>query len=132
MPRYVEFTAADGSSLLVEVPGSATPSPGSTVRAGAVDRVADAATGAVVRAQGRFEEMINTAVRQNARAFVDSVMGLPQPPDEVEVSFGLVVTGELGNAAVCKAGGEANYTVKLVWNRLREGEAPDRRRGSGV
>jgi hypothetical protein len=33
----------------------------------------------------------------------------------LEISFSLKATGELGNVAVGKAGGEANYNVKLVW-----------------
>ncbi|HEX6750415.1 MAG TPA: CU044_2847 family protein [Longimicrobium sp.] len=118
MPRYVEFTTGDGSSLLVEVSTPIAPQPGATVRAGLADRIVETAAGAVTRAQHQLEEVVNRAVRQNAQAFVASVAGLPQPPDEVEVSFGLTITGEAGNAAVCKAGGEANYTVKLVWKQL--------------
>jgi hypothetical protein len=71
------------------------------------------------RGGGALEDMLNRAVRANAAAFVQSVREMPEPPDEVELAFGLAVTGEVGNAAVCKAGGQANYNVKLVWKGLR-------------
>ena len=37
--------------------------------------------------------------------------------DEVELKFGLVTTGELGNFAVGKVGIEANYEVTLKWQK---------------
>jgi len=33
----------------------------------------------------------------------------------VELSFGLKATGELGNIAIAKASGEANFTIRLLW-----------------
>jgi hypothetical protein len=61
-------------------------------------------------------------VRENAQALIDKVKQLSDPPDEVEVAFGLKATGELGNLAVAKVGAEANYTVKLTWKREEEGD----------
>ena len=40
--------------------------------------------------------------------------------DEVEVSFSLSTTGELGTFAVGKIGIEANYEVTLKWENKRE------------
>jgi hypothetical protein len=54
-------------------------------------------------------------VRYNAQALIQAVQSLPTPPTEVEITFGIKATGEVGNVAVAKAGGESNYTIKLVW-----------------
>jgi len=45
------------------------------------------------------------------------VRDIPDPSDEVKVTFGLQATGEVGNFAVAKVGTEASYTVKLTWKR---------------
>jgi hypothetical protein len=37
--------------------------------------------------------------------------------DEVELSFGIMVTGEVGDFAVAKIGMEANYEVTLKWKK---------------
>jgi hypothetical protein len=37
--------------------------------------------------------------------------------DDVEVTFGIKAVGEVGMFAVCKAGAEVNYEVKLKWSK---------------
>jgi hypothetical protein len=69
--------------------------------------------------QVRFEDAMN-AVRQNAQVIIGKVRGLADPPDELEVTFGLKAAGELGNFAVAKASAEANYTVKMTWKRAED------------
>lgn len=44
-----------------------------------------------------------------------TVSGLVQPPDEVKVTFGLKIAGEVNALAVAKAGGDATSTVKMRW-----------------
>jgi hypothetical protein len=39
---------------------------------------------------------------------------LPDPPDQMEVTFGLKATGELGNFAVANVGHRVNREVKPV------------------
>jgi hypothetical protein len=56
-------------------------------------------------------------IRHNASAFIKKTRDLPDPPDEVEVTFGLQVAREAGNFAVAKVGTEASYTVTLTWKR---------------
>lgn len=51
-----------------------------------------------------------------ARRAIDSVKKLSDPPDKVELSFGLKLDIEAG-ALVAKAGTEAAINVKLVWER---------------
>jgi hypothetical protein len=43
--------------------------------------------------------------------------GLADRPDEVEITFGLKASGELGSLVVAKAGVEASYSVKLTWKK---------------
>jgi len=36
---------------------------------------------------------------------------------DVEVTFGIKAVGKVGMFAVCKAGAEVNYEVKLKWSK---------------
>ena len=60
---------------------------------------------------------ISSIIRQNAQIIIGKVRDLADPPDEMEVTFGLKAAGELGNFAVAKASAEANYAVKMTWKR---------------
>ena len=115
MSRYIKYQTADSSTVLVEVEGEAE---GALPEAGVVKagRAGDAVRDVVQDAKTTFEGAMD-AVRQNAQAVIDKVRGLSDPPDEVEVSFGLKATGEVGNFAVAKVGAEANYSVTLTWKR---------------
>jgi hypothetical protein len=54
------------------------------------------------------------------RAFLAAVDALDKPPAEMEITFGLKATGEVGNLAVGKVAGESNYQVKMIWRRPAE------------
>ena len=54
-------------------------------------------------------------MRGAASIIVKKLRSLSDPPDEMEVSFGLKASGELGNIVVGKGGLEANYTVTMKW-----------------
>jgi hypothetical protein len=115
MSRYIKYQTADGDVVLVEVEGeaeAATPQ-GGVVKAG---RVGEAVQDAVEEVQTKFEDAMHV-VQQGAQTIINKVKGLSDPPNEVEVTFGLKATGELGNFAVAKASAEANYTVKMTWKR---------------
>ncbi|MCK4450636.1 MAG: hypothetical protein KAX26_08595 [Anaerolineae bacterium] len=134
MPRYIKYQTADGGTVLVEVEGEAEAAipKGGVVRAG---RVEEAVQDAIAEVETRFEDAMD-AIRQNAQTIIDKVRkGLTDPPDEVEVTFGLKAAGELGNFAVAKASAEANYTVKMTWKqeaeqKPRPGRGTSRRPGS--
>ena len=111
MARYAEFVAPDGGVVLVEVEAGEAPPPAPVAKG----LLADRAQGLVAGAQAAFEEALQRAVRVNANAVIGAVRALPHPPHEAEVAFGLKVAGEAGSFAVCKAGGEATYAVKLTW-----------------
>ena len=122
MARYIQFMTSDGSPILVEVDEAEVAPQRGVVKAGLKERVQDTAGAAVAMAQAAFEEALERVVRHNAQAFIQSVRSIPAPPSEVEITFGLKVTGEVGNVAICKAGGEANYTVKLSWKQKAKEE----------
>lgn len=109
MAQYIQFQTEDGSPILVEVEETYEME---VVKAGLRGKAGEA----VAQATATFEEGLEV-VRRNAAAFIKKLRGLPDPPDEVEVTFGLKATGELGNFAVARAGAEASYTVKLKWKR---------------
>jgi hypothetical protein len=114
MARYIKYQTDEGT-LLVEVEeGEAGLAKGG--------RLGEAVEETVEEIQVRFEDAMN-AVRQNAQVIVGKVRGLVDPPDELEVTFGLKAAGELGNFAVAKASAEANYTVKMMWKREEDKEA---------
>ena len=126
MTRYIKYQTAAGGTVLVEVEGEAALPKGGVVKAG---RVGEAVQDAISEVETKFEDAMD-AVRQNAQTIIDKVRkGLTDPPDEVEVTFGLKATGELGNFAVAKATAEANYTVKMTWKREAE-QKPQPRRGT--
>jgi len=116
MTEYIQFTTEDGATILVEAARGETVQPG-VVKAG----LKEEAEKAIVQAQTTFEQGL-TIVRQNAAAFIKKLRDLSDPPSEVEITFGLKATGEVGNFAIAKAGTEANYTVKLTWKREDENE----------
>jgi hypothetical protein len=111
MTEYIQFATESGAVVLVEVAEGETDHAG-VVRAGLRDR----AEVAVSQAKTTFEDGLDI-LRYNAEAFIQKVRSVSDPPDEVEITFGLKATGEMGNFAVAKAGAEASYTVKLKWKR---------------
>ncbi|HID61198.1 MAG TPA: hypothetical protein EYP49_00400 [Anaerolineae bacterium] len=112
MTHYIEFTTENSGTILIEIDVDAELMPKGMIKAGLGER----AHVAVTRVQTTFEDALEV-IRCNAGAFIKKMRSLTDPPDEVEVAFGLKATGELGNFAVAKVGTEANYTVKLTWKR---------------
>ena len=108
MANYVQFNTANGSSILVEVDFEEVAPQGGVVKAGLVDKVQETAENMIAVAELTFEEAVERMVGYNTQAFIKSIRTMPQLPSEVEISFGLKATGELGNLAICtvvRAGG---------------------------
>ena len=126
MTHYIEFTTEDGGTILVEAAEEETYQPG-VIKAGLKEQ----AEKTIAQAQATFEDGLEV-VRRNASAFIKKVRGLSDPPDEVEVSFGLKASGEVGNFAVANVGAEASYTVTLTWKRDEEKKSSSKssRRGT--
>ena len=105
MSRYVQFTLPDGSTIVIESDERET-----GVRKAGAGEVAE-------RARETFEQAAENA-RKAALVILDKVRsGLADKPDEVEITFGLKASGELGSLVVAKAGVEASYSVKLTWKK---------------
>ncbi len=124
MTNYIQFETEDGATILVE---AAEADQTGLVKAGLRGKTEET----IAQAKATFEEGLEM-VRHSAKAFMKKVRDLPDPPDEVEVSFGLQATGEVGNFAVAKVGTEASYTVTLTWKRQEkdddeEGQPPSRK-----
>lgn len=123
MTRYVQYTTADGGTVTIEIEDEAgtEASQGGVVKAGLSDKAQEA----IIKVETTFENAVD-AVRRNAQAIIDKVKALSDPPEEVEVTFGLKATGDVGNLAIAKVGTEASYTVRLVWKRESKGKRSSR------
>lgn len=115
MTRYIQFTDEDGSTFLVETDEAEVYSEEGIVKAG----LNEIAGKAITAAQTLFEQAVNHMIQHNAKAFLQAVRNLPvqDQPESMEVTFALKATGELGNTAVARGTGEANYTITLTWKR---------------
>jgi len=112
MTQFIEFTTGDGSTFLVETDEEDLGSQGGIENAGLVEE-------GIAKAQTLFEKAVDQVLQSNAKAFLTSVRNLStqDQPESMEITFALKVTGEVGNAAIAKGTGEANYLVTLTWKR---------------
>jgi hypothetical protein len=118
MARYIEFATEEGAPILVEVEAEEVVSAPGVAKAGL--RFGQRADERIASAQTTFEQAVKAVVRQNVQSFASAVRDLPRPPTEVEFTFALKATGELGNLAIARIGGEANFTIKLAWKGTDE------------
>ena len=79
---------------------------------------ASRAVGVVKKASQTFQSALDK-IRPAASIIITKLRDLTDPPDEIEVEFGLTLNAEAG-AVVALAGAEANYTVTLTWKREEE------------
>lgn len=112
MTKYVEFPLQDGGLIVIESAEESEKGQAGFVRAG----VGEVAKEAIEQSKLTFDASLEN-VRKSSEVLVKKLRSLSEPPDEMEVSFSLKATGELGNLVVGKGGAEANYTVTLKWKR---------------
>jgi hypothetical protein len=110
MKRLVEFPSESGEPILVEVEDVGLA--GETRRG--------LSTSAVVeRAQTSFEDALDRA-RPMASGLVRKLRDIGDaagnPPDEVQVEFGIVLSAAAG-AVLASASAEANYKVTMTWKQ---------------
>jgi hypothetical protein len=106
MRHLVEFPLQDGGTILVQVD---EPVPeGGIVKAASAGEVLE-------KAEQSFEDALDR-IKPAAATIISRLRGLSDPPDEIEVEFGLTLNAKAG-AFIAAAGAEANYTVKLTWKR---------------
>ncbi len=105
MKHLIEFGLEDGSTILVEV--EETDGAG-VVPAGRGGKV-------VQRARQSFEAALDK-LRPAAQALIGKLRSLHDPPDEIEIEFGLKMNAEAG-VLIAAGNAEANYKVTLTWKR---------------
>jgi len=92
------------TALVFELPSE----PGVRVVARSPEQLAAASVEAMNKALGAIREMSE----RTRKGLAD----LADPPDTVEVSFGIKITAEAG-VVISKVSGEAALEVHLTWNR---------------
>jgi Trypsin-co-occurring domain 1 len=118
MPHYIEFpTDEPGVTVLVEADEEEVDPPVGIEKAGLGLRK-NRKVDAVATASVRFDVAVKRIVEENVRALTDAVDKLKRPPDNLELTFGLKATGEVGNLAIAKVGGEATFQLKLSWKTV--------------
>ncbi len=110
MATYIEYMLEDGSKLLIEAHESES----------LIEKTANTEGNVIVHAGQKFEAAVAGAKRA-AVALYQQLRELQA--DEVEVTFGLQTTGELGNFAIGKVGIESNYEVKLKWKNSNSSQS---------
>jgi len=103
----VEFPLEGGGTVLVRV--DEAQSQGGSVTRGSTPREV------VTQAAETFESAL-ARLQPVAAAIVAKLRDVADPPDEVEVEFGITLSAELG-VIVSRAGGEANFRITLRWQR---------------
>jgi len=110
MKRIVEFPSETGKPILVEV---------EDVRVAGETRRGLSPSSVVERAQTSFEDALEKA-RPMASSLVGKLLAIGdaagEPPDEVQVEFGIVLNAEAG-AVLASASAGANYKVTMTWKR---------------
>lgn len=107
MRRLIEFLTNDGTPIFVEVD---MPNEGGLVEASPGD--------VVIRAGQTFQQALQN-VRPAAEAIIDTLRNVSEPPDEIQVAFGIKLNAEVG-VVLTSAAIEANYNVTLVWKRVKK------------
>lgn len=118
---YITFTTEDGKEFLVEVQNPTAQS----------EQHKSGEQAASLRHKEKLQELVNTTktsfdsaldiVEDNAKAFIKKVRSIPEPPDEMQVTFGLVATGQVGAPfAIANAGLAAGYAITLIWRKEKD------------
>jgi hypothetical protein len=113
MAELAQFPLSGGGVLVVEV-DPPDRSAGRVMRGGDTPE-------AIATATATFESALGT-VRSAAEGILNQLRSLAQPPDEVQVEFG-VKMGAIAGAIIAKVSTEANFKINLTWKK----EAADRK-----
>jgi len=105
---YAKYYTDDGH-ILVAVDSLDNASEEGVIKAGLHDNI----KGTVQDLKVGFDDALDV-VHYSAKAFSKKVHSLSEPPDEMELSFGLKATAS-GDLVVAKASAEANFNIKLTW-----------------
>ena len=108
MARYAEFPVDSGGTIVVEVdgPGDWSGSDRPTTRGLGGGEV-------VSRTEASFDEAIGR-IQPVASGLIAAVRAAVDPPDAVDIEFGVQMSADLG-AFIAKASAGANFKVSLHW-----------------
>ena len=124
MADYIEFPLQEGGTIIIEVDETEN-----RHENGGLVPASRGGKKVLVVTEKTFDDAVEH-VRHAADVLLKKLRSLHQSPDEIEVTFGLKASGELGGTfLVAKAGVEANYTVKLKWSKKDE-ETPSTNKNS--
>jgi Trypsin-co-occurring domain 1 len=104
MTKVVRFDVGGGETIFVEVEENTSID---------VKPVAKKPGELVAQARQSLSEIIDE-VAPMVRTMKERINTMTDPGDEVEVKFGLKLSGEIGGM-IGKIGGEANYEITLKW-----------------
>ena len=107
--QFIKYQLDENTTILVQAPDGFEPK--GSVKAAVGDEEG------VTRSTKTFQQAMEP-VHQGALWMLEKLHDLQA--DEVELKFGLVTTGELGNFAIGKVGVEANYEVTLKWTKKED------------
>ncbi len=122
MSKYVEFPLEGGGTIIIESSDEPARSPSGFLRSG--EGTSDNAD----KAAASFDASVE-GVRKSADLLVSKLRQLSAPPDEMEVSFSLKASGEVGSLVVGKAGADCNFNVMLRWRTDEAGKDKDKDKG---
>lgn len=108
---YLTFTLDDGTLVHIEAADVQKTAPGliPAGRGGEGDKT-----------PLPFEEKIG-GVRKMAAALMKQFReGFDDQPSDIDISFGMKASGELGGILVSRAGGEASFSVTLRWHASKD------------
>lgn len=105
MAELAQFPLSGGGVLVVETD---TTDPVRRVMRGGTSE-------AIATATDTFEAAL-AKIRYAAEGILSQLRSLAQPPDEVEVEFGVKMNAETG-AIIAKASTEANFKINLTWKK---------------
>ena len=105
MATFIEYELEDGTIILIEAD--------EPPQSGLVQASRDKDGNVIKKAAKKFGDAF-AGVKASVAAFRQELDELSV--DEVEVTFGVKIAGELGNMAIGKVGTEANYQVTLKWS----------------
>lgn len=110
MSRYIEAMIGESGSILIEVSDQTVLSLDS---ADVVKASPPSVKEVTEKARSAFSQVLLTT-RSLAKEFSENLKGISNPPDEVELEFGLKIDAAAGTL-IAQAGAEANFIVKFKW-----------------
>lgn len=104
MTKLVKFDVGEGQTILVEV---------EEVESEEIEPVSKSPGELAAKARQTLSEALDS-IGPMIKTLKSRLSDMTEPADEVEVKFGVKLSGEV-DAIVTKVGGEATYEITLKW-----------------